>query len=1185
MVLGSKKSKTNAKHGKVATKQKNKKAPSPDVAGASEPTEIIESSESQTPAGTPPSVSPRLPTAAFECAETPEPLTRIAEAVPEKTICVNDFLEEEAPAVLPSPSLASLVTTSRNEAEQKQPRPSEQCFEQSPEEHRVEELPEDHYRLKESHSPRHEAPEERSEYHPEHQRSQPSTRQGTPKPSPETTKRHPTYEEAYAQYPSYSAYPAHPAYPTEYPERAQRSSPFAPYPSPPSLVPLPSPSLTEARFMSSASPEAHYYPYYPPPPLPYSPYAASQYSAPYYHSPVPKVSSPLARSHYSYMSPVMSPTATPPPPPPPPPAQSVAAATGAPVPPPSTTHSYASATQSPVMSSAGVVPPYSPYTPPQPHSMDGHYMQRSYSGSSQPYAASFQAIQNLGLGNGQTNENGTFSPPENDQEHIELLQRIQSAIPDINRLLHGFRHTHTRLNSREAEIKQIGNQHEQALMHKDFYIEALQSQMKKTANESAEECAKLKNIINELRLEVGDLQEKQKDLEDGLATHQKTNEELSQSKSDLEAEIKRLAADLKAAADTHSKEIERQRDDHNKALVTQKQELTELFEEIKNEDEKAALETLEAREKELREQHDLAKTEWEKEKKLLEDALENQRGELETLKSELVSTTVTLENKENELSATRNEVASRVADLENKQIELDELRKKNAEELEGLRQNHAGEQDALRTSHASESETLRQTHQEQLAAAAKELEAKVSALETQFQEQEQHWEAERTALQKLLAERDEDLSSVEREKEKLEGDGLMKEQQLQRAVEQMRSTIDNLDHDCDRLRRTLQSLGEATDLKATKGDQFFVDCFAQLSTLIADLSNEYFTYLPIDPPKDILSKIPAELPSFLDNSSPSRALRAAYVQHVVSKTLTYRVFQPFLFTLGRRYDKADTFFQMLSTDIRRKSVRREAFWRQQTLKAAYTTSDAKQSINVAAAVIVDEIIDQIRHFADPRQLDSLLTAVRKIVKLAAETWRHARVERELVIAHFPAPDDDLAESDGWAEYTSREEVTSCAAKGSDQSACRRHVVLRTFPRIVREAAHEDFASEPDRAIPCVYSMGQVLYMDSPVVIARLQELTKRPEEAIKPVECEKSQQPDEKPITPPLTPEIEDAKIGTPVPAPPTSPPVHCVVPAPVRNPQPTGGSIPLRSSTPIQKKAVCLSPPSSPRAKGHVQT
>ncbi|KAJ5752403.1 hypothetical protein N7520_009320 [Penicillium odoratum] len=886
------------------------------------------------------------------------------------------------------------------------------------------------------------------------------------------------------------------------------STSFAPFSPVPTQVPLPSPSLTEARFMSSPSPDNYYYSGYSASPalVPYashaspyvsqSPYAspyASPFASPYaspYASPVPKVSSPLARSHYPYMPPVMSPTATPPPPL----APAAPVAPTAPAVPtiasraPSITQSYGTAAHSPVMSSASAVSPYThpayPYYPPE-----GHSMQRSYSISdSSPYAASFQAIRDLGLGNAKPTENGSPSPPDSDAEHTELLHRIQSALPDINRLLHGFKATHSKLSSREAEMKQIGNQHEQALLHKDFYIEALQSQMKKTAAESAEEGAKLRNTINELRMELGSLQEKQKDLEDGLAIHQRSNEELSESKVELEAEIAKLNTTIQETQDAHAKEMEDQKEEHANALITQKQELTELFEEIKSEDEKAANDTLEAREKELRDEHDAHKAEWETENGNLQQSIEAHRNELEATNAELASKVAELESKETEiqtqlgeLTAVREEVASKLMELETKGNELEakenelaEVRAKSAQDLEALQQRHASELDSIRC-----------THQQQLANAAKEFDEKISAIEAQLNDKEQSWSEERVELEKLLSEKNNDLMSSEREKEKLEEDGLIKEQQLQRAVDGMRTTIDHLGEDCDRLRKTLHSLGEATDLKTTKGDKFFQDCFTQLSQLIHQLSKEHFSYLPIDPPKDILSKIPPELPSFLDNTPASQALRCAYVEHVVSKTITYRVFQPFLFTLGRRYDKADTFFQMLSMDIRRKSVRREAFWRQQTLKAAYTASDAKQSINVAAAVIVDEIVDHIKHFADPKHLDTLLIGVRKIVKLAAETWRHARVERELVLASLPAPDAQGISNEGWDEYG-----TSGASSPGPKGDPARHVILRTFPSVLREAAHEDFASG-ERASPCIYSHGVLLYSDSPVVMARLQELAKR----------------------------------------------------------------------------------------------
>lgn len=225
------------------------------------------------------------------------------------------------------------------------------------------------------------------------------------------------------------------------------------------------------------------------------------------------------------------------------------------------------------------------------------------------------------------------------------------------------------------------------------------------------------------------------------------------------------------------------------------------------------------------------------------------------------------------------------------------------------------------------------------------------------------------------------------------------------------------------------------------------------------------------------------MPSFLENTPASRDLRSAYIQHFISKTLTYRIFQPFLFTLGRRYDKADTFFQMLSMDIRRKSVRREAFWRQQTLKAAYTTSDAKQSINVVAAVIVDEIIDHVKHFADPKKLDALLNGIRKLVKLAAETWRHARVERELVYATMPAP-----ESDGTVEDSLLQQFAGPAISPGGRRPSSGQILLPLFPYIYREAAHEDFAEDDERAKPCIFASGIALYADSPAVVMRRQEL-------------------------------------------------------------------------------------------------
>lgn len=137
---------------------------------------------------------------------------------------------------------------------------------------------------------------------------------------------------------------------------------------------------------------------------------------------------------------------------------------------------------------------------------------------------------------------------------------------------------------------------------------------------------------------------------------------------------------------------------------------------------------------------------------------------------------------------------------------------------------------------------------------------------------------------------------------------------------------------------------------------------------------------------------------------------------------------------------------------------------------------------------MDEIVDHIKHFADPKQLDALLGGIRRIVKLAAETWRHARVERELVLATMPAPESDGEVNEGWEEYTCGRALSESSPSGSAGSVGGRHVLLRVFPRIYREAAHEDFiADDKEKMNACVYFPGSILYSDSPSVLVRREE--------------------------------------------------------------------------------------------------
>ncbi|KAM5442901.1 hypothetical protein MferCBS31731_001773 [Microsporum ferrugineum] len=691
-------------------------------------------------------------------------------------------------------------------------------------------------------------------------------------------------------------------------------------------------------------------------------------------------------------------------------------------------------------------------------------------------------------------------PTENGKPHlngerdladtVNLLHRIQNVIPDLNKLVVSYREAQSQLSAREAENKQIEAQHEQALLHKEYYIEALQNQMRKVANEHAEECSKLKGKIGALGVELSDLQERNRNTEDTLVETQKAREELLRARDELEGEIDHIQKEIEAAREAHERDLVRLKSEAEKAeeeaLAEQKERLEGLFQEIKNEDDRIAAEQLKAREDELLGELAAKQKELDANEAALKSTMEELKStqeELNDKKAELAEKYSELEGLKEELAKTKTDLEAKQQECESKQSELEIIRK----DLEETKRNHEEELTALRGALESQTNNV------------KEIKERLANMVLEHRNQEETWQKAREGFEAQLHEKAEELKLSNEEKEVLEREGLAKEERLQSIVEEMRQTHNNLNKDRERLKKTLHSLGEATDMKM-KGDSFFIESFAELSRLIVEVSKTYFTYLPIEPPPDILAKIPSDIPQFLDNTPASRELRAAYVQHVISKTLTYRIFQPFLFTLGRRYDKADTFFQMLSIDIRRKSVRREAFWRQQTLKAAYTTSDAKQAINVVAAVIVDEIVDHIRHFTDPTHLDALLTNVRKIVKLAAETWRLARVERELITATMPSAEDEQTVNEEWEEFDYESNAPSPGVEATAEPLTPRKFrrpLLRMLPRIFRGAVHEDFLTEDDheKALPCTYLRGVILYSDSPSVLARRAEMFKKKPEA------------------------------------------------------------------------------------------
>ena len=254
-----------------------------------------------------------------------------------------------------------------------------------------------------------------------------------------------------------------------------------------------------------------------------------------------------------------------------------------------------------------------------------------------------------------------------------------------------------------------------------------------------------------------------------------------------------------------------------------------------------------------------------------------------------------------------------------------------------------------------------------------------------------------------------------------------------------------------------------------------IESFKQLSALVIELATSLSDTPPQALSHDIVARVPPHLRSMFEDSDSDSQLRRAYVAHLITSILVERVFTPFLFGLGRRSEETATLLTDVSDQLRAKSARREATWRQHTLLAAYTTTDAKARMNKEAGKVMDEIVCRIAPFsADESRLDELRAAVRKIVKLAVETWRYARLERERIEAFMPAVESlECGEQDEglWLPFSGDNDAHL------DADHEKQSMLLRIFPVIRREPIQGSFlADENDRSDSgCVYSKGLALY--------------------------------------------------------------------------------------------------------------
>ena len=120
------------------------------------------------------------------------------------------------------------------------------------------------------------------------------------------------------------------------------------------------------------------------------------------------------------------------------------------------------------------------------------------------------------------------------EEVTELLQRIQVAIPDLHLLVNRYRETSDQLGEREQMIREKEAQRTAELKQREIHIEKLEKDLNDVKAKYSAESSKL-------RLEIGNMEEKHKELQERASAEQKAKDEIRLKNRDQAAEMARMA--------------------------------------------------------------------------------------------------------------------------------------------------------------------------------------------------------------------------------------------------------------------------------------------------------------------------------------------------------------------------------------------------------------------------------------------------------------------------------------------------------------------------------------------------------------------------------------------------------------------------------------------------------------------
>ena len=345
--------------------------------------------------------------------------------------------------------------------------------------------------------------------------------------------------------------------------------------------------------------------------------------------------------------------------------------------------------------------------------------------------------------------------PAIDDDASDLLQRIQGAIPDLQTLLHRYEATSGQLGLRDRRLQEIEALKSEEVQTREARIQHLTKELDDARIKHEAEC-------NTLRLTVGNLEEKYKEVMDNLAAEKDMRGELQVKHNALEDEIRKLQSDWEDDKVSMKRDhAAREQKIHNDLLAKQKAHEDSHH---RNQDNEARL-----------------RDELQQEKKLRIQEVEALRNSQSRMKKELEESHF---RRQQDLEETLKQTQGALAESRKKHIEAMETWDK---ERADLGQSPEEQRKALEESHQAVIATIDREH------------------ETKIMRQQRNAEDEKAVLHK----------EIESLKARCEND----DRRFERTKEELNNSITNIANENTRLRKLADTFGEVTDLKS-KGDTY-----------------------------------------------------------------------------------------------------------------------------------------------------------------------------------------------------------------------------------------------------------------------------------------------------------------------------------------------------------------------------